>query len=257
VQPGDDIWLIAVAHGLNMEQLAATNGLTDPYWIHPGDKLWVPAKPAVVKQPPAPKKTPVAAPAPPPAAAIPPATPPITNAVAAPAVDTPGVTATDVVTTTIENPPAPAPETAPSAEVAAVQPQPTPAIDNAAALIFDRMNEQRAAYGLPALIWSAELAQAAQAHAADCANRGWGSHVGSDGARLRTRYARVGYGASWASENWANARNPQQAFDMWWYEPPGADPHRQNILGAYYTEIGIGVAQGGWGYYFVADFGSR
>lgn len=238
-----------------MEQLAAINGLTDPYWIHPGDKLWVPAKPAVVKQPPAPKKTP--APAPPPVAVLPPAATPVTDTVAAPAVDAPMVDATAVLTATTENPPAPASEAAPVAETAAVQPPQTVEINDAAALILSQINEKRAAYGLPALVWSAELAQAAQAHAEDCANRGWGSHVGSDGARLRTRYVRVDYGATWASENWANARGPQQAFDMWWYEPPGADPHRQSILGPNYAEIGIGIAQGGWGYYYVADFGSR
>ena len=38
---------------------------------------------------------------------------------------------------------------------------------------------------------------------------------------------------------------------------PAAIPHRRNILDPKYTEIGIGVAKGSWGYYFVADFGGR
>ena len=37
----------------------------------------------------------------------------------------------------------------------------------------------------------------------------------------------------------------------------GADPHVQNILAGRATEIGIGVALGALGYYFIADFGSR
>ncbi len=119
------------------------------------------------------------------------------------------------------------------------------------------MNAQRAAAGLPALIWSPELARAAQAHADDCARRNWISHVGSDGAVLRTRLVRIGYAAAWLGENSANARTVQQTFDMWWDEPPGADPHRANILQPQYREVGIGVAAGGWGYYFIADFGSR
>lgn len=119
------------------------------------------------------------------------------------------------------------------------------------------MNAQRVAAGLPALVWSPELARAAQAHADDCAQRNWISHVGSDGAVLRTRLARIGYAAAWAGENSANAQTVQQTFTMWWDEPPGADPHRRNILQPQYREAGIGVAAGGWGYYFIADFGSR
>ena len=57
-------------------------------------------------------------------------------------------------------------------------------------------------------------------------------------------------------ENWANYRTVQQAFAVWWNEPPGDDPHRRNILEPNYREIGIGVARG-YGYFFIADFGSR
>ena len=205
VEPGDDIWLIAVSHGLSMEELAATNSLEPPYLIHPGDRLWVPAEPAPVQRP-----TPPPPPTPAPAAA--PAPAPL--------------------------PPAPA-EASPDAQ-----------------LILNLMNQKRAAFGLAPLSWSATLAQAAQGHADDLAARGWGSHVGSDGATLRTRLGRAGYWASWASENWANARSAQQAFEMWWFEPDWG-PHRLNILGSNYAEVGIGIAQGGWGYYFIADFGSR
>lgn len=119
------------------------------------------------------------------------------------------------------------------------------------------INEQRAAYKLPAVTWSPELASAAQAHAEDCARRNSGSHVGSDGAILLTRLARAGYAAHTASENWANARNVQGTFSARWNEPPDNDPHRRSILDARYKEVGIGIAPGGWGYYFVADFGSR
>jgi uncharacterized protein YkwD len=125
-----------------------------------------------------------------------------------------------------------------------------------ATLIVTLINEKRAGYGLPTLSWSPSLAEAAQAHAIDLAQRGWGSHVGSDGARLRTRLSREGYEAAWTSENWANSRNAQHAFEMWWYEGPGG-PHYENIMSWNYGEIGIGVAKGGWGYYVVADFGSR
>ena len=115
------------------------------------------------------------------------------------------------------------------------------------------INGQREANGLPDLAPSGVLANAAQQHADDCAQRGWGSHYGSDGSTLRTRLSRVGYAASVAGENWANTDDALQAFTMWWND----GPHRRNILGSEFGEIGIGVAEGGWGYYFVADFASR
>lgn len=243
VVAGDDVWLIAIAHGISMETLAAANHLESPYWIYSGDRLWVPAEPAVVKHPePEPPK---------PVKALPPIEAPATAPVAAPEPVAPAV----IVTSTAEITPAAPPAAEPvvqAVEAAA----PTASISDPAALILNLINEQRVAHGLGALSWSAELAQAAEGHAVDCAQRGWGSHTGSDGARLRTRLSRAGYNAAYASENWANSRNAQHAFEMWWYEGPGG-PHYENILGASFDEIGIGVAKGGWGYYVIADFGSR
>lgn len=225
VQSGDDVWQIAVAHGLEEEELAAANGLQPPYWIHPGDRLVIPGQAAQEQQ-------------------------------AAPAAET---AATAEQPAAAPEQPAAAPEQpADPAAANEISAQSTASADLSpgAALILNNMNEKRAAFGLPALSWSGALAQAAQAHAQDLAARGWGGHVGSDGAHLRTRLNRVGYGAVYTSENWANTTGSQQAFDMWWFEPDWG-PHRLNILGANYAEIGIGIAQGGWGYFYVADFGSR
>lgn len=241
VAAGDDVWLIAIAHGISMETLAAANHLESPYWIYPGDRLWVPAEPAVVEHP-EPDK---------PAKAAPPVVAPATASVALTEPAAPALT----VTATVAITPAAPPEPEPVVEaVEATAPQAS--ISDPAALILNLINEKRVAHGLGALSWSAELAQAAEAHAVDCAQRGWGSHSGSDGARLRTRLSRAGYNAAYASENWANSRNAQHGFEMWWYEGPGG-PHYENILGASFDEIGIGVAKGGWGYYIIADFGSR
>ncbi len=229
VEAGDDLWQIAVAHGLDMEALAAENHIDPPYWLQPGDKLWVPAKPAVVRRPTPP-------PPPPPPVAEQPAG---GQAEAQPQPES-----------------APAPDSGASSESQTVRAAASSDLSPDAALILNNMNERRAAWGLAPLIWNSQLATAAQAHANDLAQRGWGGHVGSDGAHLRTRYDRVGYWATYASENWANARGPQHAFEMWWFEPDWG-PHRLNILGPNYVEIGIGIAKGGWGYYYVADFGSR
>ena len=121
--------------------------------------------------------------------------------------------------------------------------------------VFNGINAKRAAHGLPPLTWSPALAQAAQAHAEDCSQRRYGSHVSSDGAHLRSRLARVGVTPAYTSENWVFARAAQPAVDWWYNEPPGRDPHRRNILSSRYTAVGIGVAVGEEGhYYFIADF---
>jgi len=251
VVAGDDIWHLAIAHGIGMEALVNANNLNAPYWLYPGDVLWIPAAPAIVPRRPTPTPTPAPTPLPTPT--------PAPVVVEAAPVETPAEQAgSEEPAEQVE--PAPPPEassaiTVSEAVAAAVAAAPQPsAISDGAQLLFDQMNEKRTARGLPAFTWSDQLTVAAQAHADDCARRGWGSHVGSDGARLRTRLARVGYYPSWASENWANASNAQAAFNMWWWEGPGG-PHYENILGRNYTEVGIGVAQSRWGYYYIVDFG--
>jgi uncharacterized protein YkwD len=230
LQPGDTLWDIAAAHGLTVDALTAANASANLKYFQPGQTIFVPARQANVPRP-KPRPTPV----PPPAAPPPPP------------------------------PPAPAPDAAAAAPppAAPAEPAPAPAAPSDAqpntdqALLLQLINAQRGAHGLPALTWSPELAAAAQGHAADCAKRGFGSHVGSDGAYLRVRLARAGFNARNSSENWAYVRSAEGAYSMWWNEPPGG-PHRRNILDAAYREIGIGQAVGGWGFiYFVADFGTR
>ena len=243
-EPGDTLWDIAAAHGITVDTLVAANKLPDPTLIHPGDWIFVPAERAVV-----PRRTPAPVPMkvpPPPAPEQPKPAPEPAKA----------------------NPPAPEqPQAAPAAASqpaqavsAAAAPQAkslTSEIAEWPAQILAMMNEKRTSQGLHALTWSPEIAAAAQAHADDCQRRGWGSHVGSDGAITRTRLARAGYPARWSGENWANAKNPQHAFAMWWNEPPGADPHRSNIMNPMYREAGIGIVSGPWGHYFFVDLGSR
>jgi len=249
-QPGDTLWDIAAAHGITVETLIAANKLPDPTLIHPGDWIFVPAErvampvwtpaPAPVKaNPPAPEQ-PKPAPAPEPAQASPAASVP-SQPVPAPAPASQPAQ------------PAPAAPPAKSPQAAALPPE----IAEWPAQILALMNQKRTSQGREALTWSPEIAAAAQAHADDCQRRGWGSHVGSDGADTRTRLARAGYQPRWSGENWANAQNPQTAFAMWWNEPTGADPHRSNIMNPMYREAGIGIVSVPWGYYFFVDFGSR
>jgi uncharacterized protein YkwD len=220
IRVGDTLWDIAVAHGITLPELEEANPGLDAGSLHAGQRIQVPAPPLAE-----------------PAA---PAAPDLLTDTQPEAVQSPDTGAAQ---------PAPGETSTPPAGIA-------PELAEWPAGIVAVINSERAERGLRELVWSESLAWAAQAHAEDCARRDRGSHTGSDGADLSERLARAGYAAQGATENWANARSPQHAFLMWWKEPANG-PHRRTILDADYTEIGIGVARGSWGFYFIADFASH
>jgi uncharacterized protein YkwD len=222
VLPTDTLWDIAAAHGIPVNALIAANNLADPRLLRPGQTLFVPAPPPAVERS-------------------------VASAVSGSASAlTPGAAPAA---------PATAAEPAPGTEAGAAALPPEKA--SWPSELLSLINGGRVAAGLPPLVWSPELARAAQAHAEDCARRDQGSHIGSDGARLGTRIARTGSAPRLASENWANAQTVQHAFSLWWNEKPGGDPHRRNILDPNYSEVGIGVAATRWGTYFIAVFAGR
>ncbi|EEW25506.1 CAP domain-containing protein [Rhodobacter ferrooxidans] len=103
------------------------------------------------------------------------------------------------------------------------------------------INAERRARGLPALRPSAKLERVAHAHACDNAAQGGYSHVGSDGSDLGQRLRRGGYKLRMAAENtgWG-FDTPEKAMNFWMHSPH----HRDNILAAGATEIGVGLADG-------------
>ena len=236
VRPDDTLWDIAANYGLSVDDLLAANSGVDPRRLMVGQQLAIPGI--------SPEALGALLNAPPPSADA----APIPVVEEAPPAE--GAPATDPAAQ--PPPPEQAPAPVDPAAVAA------PAEINPMALdMLNRINERRAAAGRAALVWNPQIAAAAQGHADDCAARNRGSHVGSDGSRLTARFQRAGYPYVWHGENWANARSVERAMQMWMNEPPGADPHVRNIMERRATEIGIGVALGAWGYYFIADFGSR
>lgn len=265
VKPNDTLWNIAARYGIFLNDLLAANPGVDPQRLMVGQTLNVPGGGEAVAAPAAPARATyivrpddtlwdiatnyglsldelLAA-----NSGVDPR-----RLMAGQALVIPGITQQALAATTNAPPaaPAPAPVPLPTTEGLASDLAPW------AQEMVDRINEKRVAGGLPALEWNDQLAAAAQGHAEDCARRNRGSHIGSDGARLPARLQRAGYAFSWQGENWANARGVDKAMQMWWNEPRGADPHVRNIMAGRATQIGIGVAKGAWGYYFIADFGA-
>ncbi len=227
VQPGETLLQIALQNDVTVDDLVKANKIDDPGAIAIGQRLILPlADPGVVAVRPA----------------------------AASAVQDQQVAAA----------PAPASRNAVAPPAQKAAPPPPPQIqavnvggaDAMRASLLAAYNQARASYGVPPLTLAPALQQAAQLHAQDCVQRGYGSHVGSDGATAHQRIARAGYAGRISGENWAWARTPTGAFDMWFNQESDYGPHRANILSARYTNVGFGIAAGNGGYYFIADFGA-
>lgn len=120
--------------------------------------------------------------------------------------------------------------------------------------ILELVNGARSDEGLHPLTLQSQLQAAARIHAADMACNHFTSHTGSDGSSVGDRVEAQGYSWSWIGENYMVTRSgPETAFN-WWMN---STPHRNNILGSSYTEIGVGYIYGpdsDYGGYYVLVF---
>ena len=120
--------------------------------------------------------------------------------------------------------------------------------------ILAAINAYRARNNLPELSVNAKLEQAAQAHANDMACNKIFVHTGSNGSSPNTRVAAVGYSASRVGENVYGSYLLLSGPDVvtWWATDQNDIRHNQNLVGADYTEIGVGYAFfDNFGYYAV------
>jgi uncharacterized protein YkwD len=245
VAAGDTLGAIAARYGLDLAEVEVANQGLDTNRITVGQPLILPLQGPVtaqVRDSVAPKQASPATAVPTPTAA------PVIAAQVEPEVGQVEVEEPPTEVAEIE-----APVATPLPEVAA----PSPDIADLASNTFRLVNAERAAYGLPPLAWNATLARAAQRHADDCYRRGWCSHTGSDGSTYRQRIVREGYNPIRWSECWAWYGTAERAVAMWMNETPPNDPHRRTILNSALTELGVAVVPGnGFGYYFIANFGT-
>lgn len=140
----------------------------------------------------------------------------------------------------------------PTLPAGAGAPTPAPAAAGCAATrntdfeaqVLALMNQARQEAGLPALEVQSQLSAAAFKHSLDMSCANFVNHIGSDGGTWFDRVSAQGYASySTARENIYVGSpdfggNPQGAF-TWWMN---SKVHRDNILFATVTEVGIGYA---------------
>lgn len=147
-----------------------------------------------------------------------------------------------------------------------VRAMPTPPVEETAAGtdalrddILSLVNAARTKAGVPLVSRSAILERSAQSYADEMDRDGFFGHVDPTGDTLRERIGATGYYARTYSdecrcirgfalaENIARGqRTPADAMAAWM----SSTSHRQAILGADYTELGIGVRGGIWVQHF-------
>lgn len=101
-----------------------------------------------------------------------------------------------------------------------------------------RINQERAAAGVPPFTLNALLNAAAQSHAEDMLARSYYGHESPEGSRPRSRIEAQGYAAELVGEN--IARGPlsvDEVVESWLR----STEHRRNLLHPRFTELGIGL----------------
>ncbi|MBI5863922.1 MAG: CAP domain-containing protein [Planctomycetes bacterium] len=120
--------------------------------------------------------------------------------------------------------------------------------------VLELVNQQRAAAGLSTVVWNDTLANEATQYACEMIHFDFFDHVNpTTKSTLGVRADAFGYDYSVIGENLAAGQHtPEQAMTDWMNSPS----HRQNILDPRFTELGVGVRQGGdYGVYWVQEFG--
>jgi uncharacterized protein YkwD len=128
------------------------------------------------------------------------------------------------------------------------------------------LNQQRAASGLQTLTENPALTRSSTSYSQRMVAEAFFAHESPDGGMLVSRLTAVGYlngGDDWAAgENigWGQGplATPRSMVNAWM----NSTGHRQNILSADYSEIGLGLALGTppdrtWGATYTTDFGDR
>ena len=128
----------------------------------------------------------------------------------------------------------------------AARPQP----GTAESLLLDAANRDRAAAGLPAFQWDAQLAASARYHALMMAQRNTLSHQFPGELPVQQRATQAGARFSVIAENVAESPSVGALHTQWM----NSAPHRANLLANDMNAVGIAVVQNGSMLFAVEDF---
>lgn len=136
----------------------------------------------------------------------------------------------------------------------ACKPTPTPAFGSGLAHVpasggahrleramFERLNRDRAARGLPALRFDERLSDIARHHSADMRDHHFFEHESPRTGSVDNRLDAAGYPFLTARENLSEAPDIERSQDGLLNSPP----HYANIMSSDVTHVGIGIVEGG------------
>ncbi len=154
--------------------------------------------------------------------------------------------------------PAPVPASVPATNPApAPAKAPAPAASNSSISAFEQQvvdltNAERSKAGLAPLKLNVELSRMARIKSEDMRDKNYFDHNSPTYGSPFDMMRKFGISFTAAGENIAAGQKTPQAVVTGWMNSPG---HRQNILNANYTEIGVGYAAGGsYGHYWTQEF---
>jgi len=116
--------------------------------------------------------------------------------------------------------------------------------------LFNAVNQERKAHGLPPLKSDEALTIAARQHAQRMAEQGTISHQLPGEPTLPSRVKAAGAHFSWLAENVDEGQNPTAIHESFMKSPQ----HRANILDSDMDSAGIGVAERNGQMFAVEDF---
>ncbi len=107
--------------------------------------------------------------------------------------------------------------------------------------IIELTNQNRTAFGLPALVLNERLSDAARRKAAHMFTKNYWAHNSPDGTKPWSFILAAGYDYLHAGENLARDFNNSESIVEAWMNSPS---HRDNLLNPRYVDIGVAVVDG-------------
>ena len=124
-------------------------------------------------------------------------------------------------------------------------------------LIFNRVNEERAKAGVPALSYNSTMETYARIKSKDMGVRNYFDHADPNGEMITAQMARDGVSYNAWGENIAyigGESDPAALADQFMTNWMNSEGHRANILSTNFTGIGVGVYKSGNRYYATQEF---